>query len=254
MVGATENVSSDNGLSLQLTERAKVQMKVRNISENSLKNVLSCTNGYAGLWFEENDNLYLKKLKSDLYEVWSLRKDDGVITDISKNDLTVGGIVEMYSRCDLFYSQTHYAGAKHVFRKAIKNGNHPLILYAKQSGDKYFECELKFLAGIASDDEIEYLEKVVKRNRFISKKETYGADDVEIKSYEELRRRHMYDRQRWLCKIVIDGAERCCIWQNDDLSFEIQMDYGYVGFGLDNKCAMSYELRDKFSEKVCAKI
>ena len=113
---ATDDVSSDSSLSLLLSERAKVQREVRNISEEQLKEVLNCQNGYVELWYEDDDRLHLKKLKTDLYEVWSIRRNDGTITDISKNDLTVSGIVKLYSRYDLFYSQTHYAGAKYVFR------------------------------------------------------------------------------------------------------------------------------------------
>lgn len=232
-----------------LTERAKIQLE-EYATEEELRDILNCLNGYAELWFEDNDRLYLKKLGPDLFEVWSIRRKDGTISEIRKGIDRISEIVALYSRKDLFYSRQFLYDAKAIFNFSVLNGSYPLMVYAKQTEDKYLEYELKFLAGIATVDEIRYLESIIKRNRFIAQKKVYDTDSIEISGAIKIQERYFYRPELWLCEITVDGERRKCVWNKGKSEIIVQMDYGDVGFELNNVCRISNRLKYEFAKMV----
>ena len=81
---------------------------------------------------------------------------------------------------------------------AIRNGIFPLITYAQRTADKYLLFELFYLAGIATNEELCYLENIIKRNRFIIRKEFYDINDVQILSVKSSIRKIKSICHRWI--------------------------------------------------------
>lgn len=90
----------------------------------------------------------------------------------------------------------------------LKENALPLYLSAQACGDKFLECEIKYLTDTATQTELDYLNQndtFEKVDRFYLKKDIYDLDDIEILNvFSKIK--------RWVgrlieCDVIIDGKQ-----------------------------------------------
>ncbi|MDE6301965.1 MAG: hypothetical protein K2M36_00045 [Clostridia bacterium] len=231
---------------LFLTEQAKAQLDECVQQTDKLMNEIWNCRQNEYLPFDFNGKrLWLKKLSNGVYNVVTMKMVGGCITEIRMDDRNVDEILRQFGKEDLVSWSS--SGNLRIVLDSIVDGSFPLMVHAKQTEDTYLEYELKYQAGIATDDEIRYLESKVVRNRFIARREVYDVDSVELISAKvELSKRSYFSRwKRWVVKIIIDGFERECSWTKGDDHIDVwsKNDRGSIIYHV---CKISEQLREKF--------
>lgn len=237
-----------------LSEQSKKQLVDSHaIVEQAAKNILAGENGYN--MFEFNGKrLYIKIQDINMYEVWAFQTSGEEIVEIRKLNLSVEGILGVFGLDDIFEStrwmRLYFSELSKCVTDAIADGSFSLLQFAKAMGNKYLEYELKFWAETATDDEIDYLEKISRRNRFLPHKDIYDVDDVKIISMDKIRKTYFNRMDKWFCHIVIGGFERVCVWCKGykSLEFHIFNSLLYPGYSF-KVCTISQRLADEFEAK-----
>lgn len=183
-------------------------------TEETIEKALREKDGFCRIDFGEK-TVCVKKIDNEKYSVLDFHSNatSNEECDITLRDCSVKEILNLFED-------------RVKVNSAIRNGIFPLITYAQRTADKYLLFELFYLAGIATNEELCYLENIIKRNRFIIRKEFYDINDVQILSVKSSIRKIKSICHRWIgyrshyafslpeyaFELVIDGLTFTAIW------------------------------------------
>lgn len=208
-----------------LSSAADKQFKYKqHETEEMIENALDGKDGFCRMDYC-NKTVFVKKIDNEKYLV-----------------LDFFGNAACDKKCDITLRECSVREILNLFENrikvisAIQNGNFPLLTFAQRTGDKYLLFELRYLADIATNEELCYLESVVKRNRFIVRKEFYDMKDVRILSVKSGVREIKSIPHRWIgyrshyafslpeytFELVIDKLALKAVWCVCDM-FQLQI-------------------------------
>ncbi len=191
------------------SKNLKKQLKAaEKIFNAELKNALKEKDGYCLIDYGIGRFLAFKHLESDRYHFFVLKKLDGKLIRIESNFMTAADFIYGFS-----FSRWGFVGG--LEDKFCDLDNFPLYLAAKKTGDKFLEYEIKYMADIATQDELDYLnehDSFISPARIYLKKDIYDVEDVEILTAKTEYR--SWFRKIYECDIIIDGLKRSTRFSN----------------------------------------
>ena len=184
-----------------LSDTLKKQLnEAESLFKSQLKDALAEVNGYSLADFTNGRIIAFKHLSCDKYHFFVIKKSKGKLTRIES---ITSSAIQFIS--DFNFDQWGFIGKK----SKIELDNFPLFNRVKDVKDVFLEYEIKYLLGVATQEEMDYLnanDSEDGESRFNLKKEIYDIDDVciiEVSSHIERWYRRVNE-----VRLVIDGKER----------------------------------------------
>ena len=174
--------------------------EAEDVFQNRLKDAMSEQNGYHLADFKNGRLIAFKQLDCDKYHFLIIKKNGD---KLARFDSVASPAIE-------FINSFSFSRWGFVLEKSgIDLNNFPLYDRAKDVKDIFLEYEIKYLAGVATQEEMDYLnahDSEDEELRFYLKKDVYDIDDVCILEV-------VYKIKMWVgrikeLKIIIDGKAR----------------------------------------------
>ena len=141
---------------------------------------------------------------------------------------TVEGLIERFDFDTLTDSVGYSKGiAKNL--EMLKEGKFPLLKSAEKH-DRHLYLTMKYMAGIATQEEADEATAIDKQVRFVPEDKVYG-EEVTVRSIEQFHLSFFNRSERYHCKITIDSREWDATWYPNTNKLYI---WQYLSHGLGN--------------------
>ena len=91
----------------------------------------------------------------------------------------------------------------------VKDGTFPLLVAAKKLGEKFLEYELKYFCDCATQEEVEYLNSVDGKHRFIP---VPRIENIEIVRCSKMSKTLLNHLDKYLLTVIMDNNERFAVY------------------------------------------
>lgn len=160
-----------------------------------------------GFFRADFDDKYLayKQIANDVYQIIAVNEKEDSIFQF------IGGIYDFLNRFDFDeweYTFLRLDLLQSVISK-IKENTFPLFLSAQQHQDKYLEYELKYLSDCATQQEVDYLNSLDSKHRFIP---IPRIENIEIIRCSKMSKTLLNHLEKYRFTVIIDNKVRHAIY------------------------------------------
>ena len=122
---------------------------------------------------------------------------------------------------------------------AVKTGKFPLYRSAEKH-DRYLYLAIKYLAGIATQEEADEAASIDGRARFVPEKKVYGAG-VTVSEVKQIHPSLFNRSERYSCKVTIDLRTWNATWWKGDKSLNIEEKFCHS----ETPCGVDIQISDE---------
>lgn len=160
-----------------------------------------------GFFRADFDDKYLtyKQKAIGVYQIIAVHEKDDSIFQF------IGSIYDFLNRFDFDeweYTFLRLDTLQSVISR-VKEHTFPLLLSAQQRKDKYLEYELKYFCDCAKQEEIDYLNSLDSKHRFIP---ILRIENIEIIRCSKMSKTLLNHLEKYLLTVIIDNKERLAIY------------------------------------------
>lgn len=119
---------------------------------------------------------------------------------------TVGDLLERFDFT--YFTEGAFLGSNNY--DAVKKGNFPLYLSAEKH-DRYLYLAIRFLAGIATQEEADEAAFIDGRTRFVPEEKVYGAGVI-VSDVKQIHPSLFARSERYSCAVTIDSRKWQAVW------------------------------------------
>lgn len=174
----------------------------------NIENIKKECNGYYKANFGGNFIGY-KHIEKDIYQFIAVNENDNYIYQ------TFDNIVSFltFFCFGLWKNNKLKCKIEDCVKQEIINDTFPLLLSARLHQENYLEYELKYLGGIASQTEMDYLESIDGKHRFLPTKDIYDIDRIHIENIAKVIPKNFFNKEDCiLFNASLDGITQEIVW------------------------------------------
>ncbi len=173
-----------------------------------IKNIKQECNGFFRANFGSNFIGY-KHIKKEIYQFIAINENDNYIYQ------TFDDIAFFLTQfCfGLWKKNMLKSEIEDSIKQEIINDTFPLLLSARLHQEDYLEYELKYWGGVATQKEMDYLEHIDGKHRFLPTTDIYDIDRFQIENLLKVVPRTFFNKEKciWF-NVYIDGIPQEIVW------------------------------------------
>lgn len=188
-----------------ITQETKARfISVYNDCMQDIESAKKEENGFFRADFEDKYLAYKQKARG-VYQIIAVNEKDDTIYQMFSGlyDFLMHFDFECFSPTSL-----RFDALEKILTK-IKVNTFPLLISAKEHQDKYLEYELKYFSDCATQEEIDYLNSLDSKHRFIP---IPRIENIEIIRCSKMSKTLLNHLEKYLFTVIIDNKERHAIY------------------------------------------